>query len=1220
MVDVGPSPKDSLRFLASGGKTGELIAAFDWNATPLGPIAVWSQSLRTAVAIVLRSPAAMTLLWGEDGTMIYNDRYAAIAGSRHPACLGAPVRESWPEIAAFNHNVIRTVLAGGSLTYVDQELVLARDGRSESAWFTLDYFPVIDAGDEPAGVLALVVETTGKVRAEAWLKAEKERLQQMFVQSPGFMAMLDGPTHVFDMVNPAYMQLIGHRDVIGLTLRDALPELRGQGFDDLLDQVFQSGNAHVGQAVPVKLQRLPGGISEERYVDFVYQPVKSPAGEVRGIFVQGADVSNRVWAEQAVRVEEVRNRQILDSAIDYAIIAMDLDGKVTRWNEGAHRCLGWVEADMLGRDASCIFTLEDRAAGRMQAEMKAALSTGAGNDERWHIRKSGERFWANGEMTPILDQQGEACGFVKVLRDRTSEHAAQQALRESEARLQRAQEAGGVGTFTVDLTSNRLFATQEFCRIFGLDGCDGIDASVCEALIEPEDRDVGSRASTRTSQAAPLDVEYRIRRANDGALRWIERKATYDRDSTGHAATMVGVVLDVTERKAAQMALAQSAAQFRTFAQALPNHVWTAPPNGELDWFNDRVYEYSGAAPGALDGNAWVSLVHPEDVEAAAGQWVAALGSGRDYEVEFRLRRHDGEYRWHLARAIPLRDAAGSITRWVGTNTDINERKRAEVESTRGLERIWALSQELMLVCDLNGIVSAINPSATRLLGWTPGEMLARPIEDFIHPEDLTTTRDEMKRLAHGATTMSFENRYRTSDGKYRRLSWTAVPVGQHIHAVGRDVTRERLAEEALRQSQKMDAVGQLTGGVAHDFNNLLSVIQTSIELLKRVPPDDDRRPRFIESIANAVSRGVRLTGQLLAFARRQALEPIAFDAARNVRSISDMIGTLVGSRIVVELRAEDRPCVVHADSNQFDTAIVNMAVNARDAMDGAGRVIIKVARAAEIPAMRAHPAVQGAFVAVSLSDTGTGIEPGLVDRIFEPFFTTKPVGLGTGLGLSQVFGFAKQSGGEIQVESVPGSGTTFTLYLPQAVSEQAAVEQAAPRLSVEGRDACVLVVEDNVDVASAVEVTLDALGYRCVVTRNADEALHELAKDAQAFAVVFSDVVMAGMNGIDLAQEIRRRHPTLPVVLSSGYSDVLARESEHGFTLLPKPYSVDSLSQTLREAMAHGAMKLPQRARLLLPALQQMATSEASNADESRMFGSQSANMLDAADGLKKN
>ena len=393
---------------------------------------------------------------------------------------------------------------------------------------------------------------------------------------------------------------------------------------------------------------------------------------------------------------------------------------------------------------------------------------------------------------------------------------------------------------------------------------------------------------------------------------------------------------------------------------------------------------------------------------------------------------------------------------------------------------------------------------------------------------------------------------------------------------VNAEMGRREMAEEQLRQAQKMEAVGQLTGGVAHDFNNLLTVISSSIDLLKRPNLNEDRRRRYIDAIADTTSRAAKLTGQLLAFARRQALKPEVFDSVERVRAVSDMLGTITGSRIHTAIEAPDEGCRVNADASQFDTALVNMAVNARDAMNGEGLLTIRITKVARLPAIRSRPVVEGEFVALVMDDTGSGIASADLDRIFEPFFTTKGVGQGTGLGLSQVFGFAQQSGGDITVESEPGRGTTFTLYLPRVASE-IIVPPPAERSDAlaDGHGTRVLVVEDNVDVGSFATQTLDELGYSTVLAPDAGVALAELAKDADRFDVVFSDVVMPGMTGIELAREIRRRHPDLPVVLTSGYSHVLAQQGTDGFDLLHKPYSIEELSRVLQMAARGRRLKV---------------------------------------------
>ena len=580
---------------------------------------------------------------------------------------------------------------------------------------------------------------------------------------------------------------------------------------------------------------------------------------------------------------------------------------------------------------------------------------------------------------------------------------------------------------------------------------------------------------------------------------------------------------------------------------------------------------------------------------AAAGRWMSALEpdhARRWFDTLGDVARsgHSARFKGALSRTGPILDVRAMRT-GSGTQNRVailledpavrqaDEERREARTRDRKIEHdlVWRTSRDLLVVCALDGTCQAVNPAWTELLGWPASSLVGIRIDTLIHPDDGETAASAFETLRTGHTLSDLDVRFRTADGAYRWIAWNAIARGDRFHATGRDVTERRALEEQLRQSQKMEAVGQLTGGVAHDFNNLLTVIKSSTDLLKRPGLSEDRRGRYVDAIADTVDRAARLTSQLLAFARRQALRPSIFDVVQSVAAIADMVGTLTGARIHVATDtdagtdADGRRlrCHVDADPSQFDTALVNLVVNARDAMQGEGRLVIKVRRADRIPALRAHPAVPGDFVAVSVSDTGSGIEADLLERIFEPFFTTKGVGHGTGLGLSQVFGFAKQSGGDVAVDSVVGVGTTFTLFLPR--SQQAEVQEGVPdepEPLAEGHGTPVLVVEDNEEVGAFARQALVELGYRAVWVKDAQAAIATIEANGQEIEIVFSDVVMPGMNGVDLAREIRRRRPYLPVVLTSGYSHVLASEGTDGFELLHKPYSVADLSRALRRAL----------------------------------------------------
>ncbi|MGE7991662.1 ATP-binding protein [Pseudomonas sp. NPDC089554] len=370
--------------------------------------------------------------------------------------------------------------------------------------------------------------------------------------------------------------------------------------------------------------------------------------------------------------------------------------------------------------------------------------------------------------------------------------------------------------------------------------------------------------------------------------------------------------------------------------------------------------------------------------------------------------------------------------------------------------------------------------------------------------------------------------------------------------------------EAVLRQTQKLEAIGQLTGGVAHDFNNLLTILRSSLHLLQRPALDDEKRQRYLRTMSDTVDRGAKLTGQLLAFARRQALSPQVFDAGPRLQAMADMLDTATGARMQVLLELPDSPCHIHADLAQLETAVINLMINGRDAMAGEGTLHLQLR---PTQALAGQP---GTFAAISVIDSGVGIEPHLLERIFDPFFTTKAPGQGTGLGLSQVFGFAQQSGGDVRVTSTPGQGTTFTLYLPQADGQDAAFasQQLAAPLQAEAGKRRILLVEDNLEVGNFAAQILGEHGYQVRWTTSAEQALAQLASDDGGFDAVFSDVVMPGIGGLALARELREQRPALPVILTSGYSEAIAEGGYQGFTFLPKPYSAEQVCQVLGKVL----------------------------------------------------
>jgi PAS domain S-box-containing protein len=679
---------------------------------------------------------------------------------------------------------------------------------------------------------------------------ELQLLRSIFEQTPGFAALLKGPQHVFELVNSAYVALVGQRELVGRTVREALPDIDGQGFYELLDQVYTSGQTHVGRGAVVHLRSRPDGPLEERHLDFVFQPIRQPDGQVAGIFVQGQDLSAQVAAQ---------------------------------------------------------------------------------------------------------------------------------------------------------------------------------------------------------------------RRA------------------------------DTSQRR------------FETLAHTLPLHVWTAGADGRMQWCNDQVLAYLGLSNTEARNVDWLDVVHPEDQATTRTAWSRSMADGGHYLNEFRLRRHDGEYRWHLSRASALRDAEGRITQWVGSNTDIHDQKAGAA-----------------LLADLNNV-------------------LARRVEE--RTAELVRT------------------------------------------------------QEALRHSQQLEAIGSLTGGVAHEFNNLLQVIGGNVQLVQLARDGGDAHTGAdrLARAMNAVQRGADLSRQLLAYGRRQPLQPEVLSVRELLHDLDKLLHNILGEGVQVRTVVPDGLWRTLVDPATLETALLNLALNARDAMAGRGSLTIEAANTAldagYVDAQ--NDLTPGEYVLIAVSDTGHGMDAAVQARAFEPFFTTKPRGKGSGMGLSMVFGFAKQSGGHVKIYSEPGHGTTIRLYLPRSIEPAQAKPRppaavAAP--AARTRVGHVLVVEDDDAVRETVVNLLRQLGHHVTAARDGATALALIEGDAP-IDLLFTDVVMPGLiSSTELAMQARRLRPGLQVLFTSGYTE---NALQHGgrldpdVQLLSKPYTLDALQRKLDplltdpSALAHanGATPTSRRA-----------------------------------------
>ena len=881
-------------------------------------------------------------------------------------------------------------------------------------------------------------------------------------------------------------------------------------------------------------------------------------------------------------IDDVTFRHLADHIPTLCWVANG-DGFIVWYNRRWHEYCGTKAQDMEGWGWMAVHDPDSLPV--VLERWTSALSEGQPFEMTFPLKGADGRFRPFlTRIQPVRDASGEIVRWFGVNTEISAQVAAEDALRIERDRSRGILENISDGFLVLDDAFVIRQISAEGLRIDGRAASDIIGRSHWDVYPGTEAGELGHLYKSALAEGTPVALDHQYVWP-DGHRTWFEMRAypTPDRKFLGI------FYRDVTERINAELALRASEEQFRIFAQSVPNHVWSAWPDGSLYWFNKPVYAYTGLIGRQLEGAGWTQIVHPDDIEAAGNAWSHALRSGEVYETEFRIRRADGEYRWFLVRAEPVRGAEGAIGRWVGTNTDIHDHKATQAElanlnatleqqveeRTRESDRAWRLAQELLVVALPDGTIKAINPTWTPLLGWDAHEIVGSKFEDLAHPEDLEAARTAFVGIFEKPTIVPFEYRLRHKEGSYRWFAWTGSFEDGRVYAAGRDLTLEREQAEALRQSQKMEAIGQLTGGVAHDFNNLLTIIRSSVDLLRRPGQTPERRQRYLDAVSDTVDRAAKLTGQLLAFGRRQALRPEVFEVSEKLDGVCDMLNTITGSHVRVVTCLAKTACHVRADVSQFETALVNLAVNARDAMGGEGTLTLALNVGCTLPGIRGNGPSARLYVAVAVGDTGTGIAPDQLGRIFEPFFTTKEIGKGTGLGLSQVFGFAKQSGGDIDVVSEVGRGTTFKLYLPQVEAPSAQEwPNPEPDISPFGVGERILVVEDNLDVGRFCTQILEDLGYATDWAIDAEEALRRIGLDGGGYRAVFSDVVMPGMDGIELARRLRARLPEMPVILASGYSHVLAHEDDHGFEVVHKPYSADQIGRVLRRIIGEPPVR----------------------------------------------
>jgi len=993
-------------------------------------------------------------------------------------------------------------------------------------------------------------------------------------------------------------------------------------------------------------------------------------------------------------------------------------------------------------------------------------------DEHLPMMRDGEIVdtWWTYSLSPICDETGATLGVMSQGNDTTIKAVAERTLRASEERLQMALDASGdVGTWEWDPVNDVVVGDERMARLYGVDprfADEGAPASAYLQHIHPDDYLPFSEViQAGLAHGRPVSHEYRLV-FPDGTERWLSVRGRSRNGADGRPERFAGISLDISEAKRNEAALrhAKEEREFilnlveRLRAQQEPDDVMRIAAEavgrrlgvnraGFFTVIDDRILEYgacwvdgvlpplTGSAPSLTFGEELGEVIRsgrtlvfgaPGDTIRPADAALDAIGTKAGVSVPF-LRGGHWEAGFYLSHAEPRAwtpeevslveeiaqlswDAAARV-RAAASLKAVNESLAGEVaDRTAERDRIWEVSRDLLGVLDLNGVWTSVNPAWTKMLGWPQDEIIGRTSEWLHHPDDQEPTRREIISVIGGKDSSGFENRYRTSSGDYRTLSWQATRAEDRIYVtardvteerrqqaallaaeertrlvleamdgvgvwtydiaadrfysdagfaalygfqpdqfgrgatmaevlsrthpedlprlqaaiaraaqtrgddeieyrllledgtvrwimsrnhmvfdaagkpekvigVGIDVTRQRELEDRLRQAQKMEAVGQLTGGLAHDFNNLLTAISGAMEMmqmrLKQGRIAD--LPRYIATAQTASGRAAALTHRLLAFSRRQPLDPKPVDVNRLVADIEDLVRGTVGPGVVVEVIREAVLWPTLVDPNQLENALLNLCINARDAMPEGGHLTIRTANIS-LDARGAHDRdlTPGEYLSLSVTDTGSGMTPEVIARAFDPFFTTKPMGQGTGLGLSMIYGFARQSGGQVRIESVVGEGTTMCLYLPRHDGPVEDSGQAGRRGEVprSDRGEAVLVVDDEPAVRMLVTEILDDLGYVAMEASDGPEALAFLHSNARIDLLITDVGLPSGMNGRQVADAARAARPELPVLFITGFAEnavVGDGPLEPGMELVTKPFSMEALGARIREMIGRA-------------------------------------------------
>ena len=1136
-----PASRSGLAFLEGGDATGALMLDQDWSGSPLGDPSCWPQSLRSIAGLLLHSRFPMFVAWGPELGLLYNDAYAEILGAKHPAALGRRFRDVWGEIWTDIAPLIDAALAGEATFRENLPLVLNRRGFAEQTSFTFSYSPVRDDAGRIAGMFCVCTETTEAVLAARQKAAAAERQR----------ALLELDNRLRDVSDPVDVSFAA-AEVLGVAL----------------------GAARVGYGV--------------------LDP------EARTITVE------RNWSAPGfASVAGVHHFSDYGSYID------DLRRGVSVANAD-------IEADPATAARAAAF----RAIG-IRAFLDVPVVEQGRTVAQLFVHSAVPREWSDDEVSFVRD-------FAERTRAAIARRVAEADLRESESRFRNMADQAPVMMWVTDPSGACTYLNRRWYAFTGQAEGEGEGFGWLDA-VHDDDRPAAEQAFV-DANAAQQDyrVEFRVRRS-DGVYRWAIDAAAARFGAGGEFLGYVGSVFDIDERREMEAALRSSteraealAAEQAAILGQLAEGVIVTDRDGRITFVNEAAERLHGVArldvpPDdysetyhllTLDGEQYPSHELPLARAVLHGETVA--------DARWRIRRRDGTEVLAIGSARPVRDAAGEAMGAVLTLRDDTERAEAERNLRENEARLRALTDNLpsgMVYQIATGRDGAerrflyVSQSHEKLTGVPAEAVLADPSIPYnlILPEHRPALVAAEAEAIAGQKPFDVQVEFRRADGEVRwariisaprsysdgSLIWDGIQIditdqkrAEELLLRLNDELERRVAErtaeleqtqEALRQAQKMEAVGQLTGGIAHDFNNLLTGVIGSLDMMQRriAKGETSRIEHYTTTAMTAANRAAALTHRLLAFSRRQPLDPKPVNANRLVTGMEELLRRTIGEAVALEIVTAGGLWQTLCDPNQLESAILNLAINARDAMPQGGKLTIETCNAYldTVYAAKQRDVRPGQYVCICVSDTGEGMSKETIDKAFEPFFTTKPIGQGTGLGLSMIYGFTRQSEGYARIYSELGEGTTIKLYLPRYYGEAEAVEDQHGELTDAHRAEAgevVLVVEDETAVRDLVVDVLEELGYRALEAADGPAGLKLLQSSARVDLLV-TDIGLPGLNGRQLADAARVQRRDLKILFMTGYAENATIANgflEPGMQMITKPFAIEALATRIRDMM----------------------------------------------------